>query len=199
MPRNIEFDNDAVMDAAMRAFRLNGFSGVSIKTLESVTGLSSGSLYNSFGGKDDIFVAALTHYNETVVRQRIRDHLEAKSGLEGVRSLFLSVLEEPGEEIHGCLLTNSAVEFGSTNSVAKPGIQQGLDMLEKGFQAGIDEFLVEQNAKPGSPFANRYSISAAKLLALYQGVLVLVRFGRSKEQLRSLINTEIDQLIGKSI
>ena len=196
MPRNIEFDHNTVMLSAMREFRQHGYAGTSIKSLENVTGLSSGSLYNSFGGKDAIFVCALNHYNNVVVRQRVKEHLESKQPQEGIRSLFLSLLDYPDDQPYGCLLTNSAVEFGAENSTAKPGIEEGFEILEKGFQSALDRLLYEQNVEAGSQAAQRYTHSATKLLAFYQGILVLVRFGRPKEKIRTLINDEINQLTG---
>lgn len=194
MSRNIEFDNNTVMLSAMREFRQHGYAGTSIKSLERVTGLSSGSLYNSFGGKDAIFTSALNHYNNVVVRQRVREHLEANPPAKGIRSLFLSLLDYSEPQPHGCLLTNSAIEFGAQNSVAKPGIEEGFEILEKGFQASIDRLMVEQNILAGSQAARQHIHSASKLLAFYQGILVLVRFGRPKKQMRAHIDIEINQL-----
>ena len=59
MPRTIEFDHDQALRSAMREFRKNGFAATSIKSLEHATGLSSGSLYNSYGDKNAIFAKAL--------------------------------------------------------------------------------------------------------------------------------------------
>jgi hypothetical protein len=43
MARLLEFDETEALTAAMHAFRRLGYSGVSIKTLEAETRLSSGS------------------------------------------------------------------------------------------------------------------------------------------------------------
>jgi len=67
MARELEFDKNEALTAAMNAFRRLGYGGVSIKTLEAETGLSSGSIYNSFGGKDAMFDRVLRHYNKNVV------------------------------------------------------------------------------------------------------------------------------------
>ncbi len=196
MPRNAEFDNNMVLLSAMREFRQHGYAGTTIKSLEHATGLSSGSLYNSFGGKDAIFSSVLNHYNNVVVRQRVKEHLESNPPEEGILSLFLSLLDYSDDQPHGCLLTNSAVEFGPINSGSQPGIKEGFEILEKGFQTAIDRLLRGQNILAGSQAARLHTHSAAKLLAFYQGILVLVRFGRPKEQLCTLINDEINQLTG---
>jgi len=194
--RNCEFDSDEVLSAAMREFRQHGYAGTSIKSLERATGLSSGSLYNSFGSKEEVFTRVLHHYNEVVVRKRIAEHLEAKRPAEGIRSLFLSLLDGPDAGSHGCLLTNSAVEFGAGESFFKSDVQDGLETLEKAFRAAIDQLLTTQGAAPNSVLAQAHASTPLKLLALYQGILVLLRSGRPNEQLRDLIDQEVSQLTG---
>lgn len=169
----------------MEAFRRDGYAGTSIKSLERDTGLSSGSLYNSFGDKDAIFRKALVHYNRVVVAERMEDHLDQRSPIEGLRSLFLSLLDEPGGGSSGCLLTNSAVEFGVRESPAKRDVQGGFQIEEGAFMAALGRLPdVSANAPA----------RAIKLLALYQGILVLIRSGYSKAKLQDMINDEFDTL-----
>jgi|CXWL01.1.fsa_nt_gi AcrR family transcriptional regulator len=188
MPRSIEFEIKPALDAAVEAFRHQGFGGTSIKALERATGLSSGSLYNSFGDKDAIFAKSLSHYNEVVVEARIAEHLTGKPPAKGLRNFFLSLLEEPGGGSSGCLLTNSAIEFGPGESVAKNGVRTGFKLQEEAFFAAINQI---------DPQAIDASQKALKLLALYQGVLVLIRFGHPKPELHTMIINEIKTLTGK--
>lgn len=172
----------------MEVFRRHGYAGTSIKSLERGTGLSSGSIYNSFGDKDAIFRKALAHYNNVVVAERMREHLKRRSSVEGLRSLFLSLLDEPDGGSSGCLLTNSAVEFGLRKSSAKGHIQSGFQIEENAFLAAFECLTgVSVNAPA----------QALKLLALYQGVLVLVRSGYSKARLREMINDEFNTFGGE--
>lgn len=189
MPRPIEFELKPVLTAAMSEFRQHGFAGTSIKALERATGLSSGSLYNSFGDKDAVFVQALRHYNEVVVAGRIADHLTGKPPLAGLRGYFLSLLTEPDGGSSGCLLTNSAIEFGLGDLIIKAEISAGLQMQEQAFLSAIAALM---------PEATDAAARALKLLALYQGVLVLIRFGHPKPQLRAMINTELNMMTGES-
>ena len=188
MPRPIEFEVKPVLTAAMSEFRQHGFAGTSIKALERATGLSSGSLYNSFGDKDAVFVQALRHYNEVVVARRIADHLTGKPSLAGLRGYFLSLLDEPDGGSSGCLLTNSAIEFGLGNPIIKAELSAGFQMQEQAFLTALTALLPE--ATDAAP-------RALKLLALYQGVLVLIRFGHPKPQLRAMINTELNTMTGE--
>lgn len=188
MARAQEFDESEVLTAAMHAFRKFGYAGVSIKTLEAETGLSSGSIYNSFGGKEDVYRRVLAHYNETVVAKRIRVHLGKSDPLEGLISLFDTLLTEPGNGAFGCLLTNSAVEFSGRDSLAGALVSTGFDMFLTAFRETLMRL-------PGMD-AETADLSALRLLTYYQGLLVLIRHGKDKSALRSTLESEIRSITG---
>ena len=188
MARPLEFDETKALNAAMHAFRRLGYGGGSIKTLESVTGLSSGSIYNSFGGKDAVFQRVLEHYNATVVTNRIRDHLGDAAPNTGLVSLFQSLLEEPDGAAFGCLLTNSSIEFAGRDNIASTAIQQGFEQFLTAFKT-----ILLRDPKVNANEAERMSL---RLLIFYQGLLVLIRHGYDKPALRSTIKTEINAITG---
>ena len=66
MVRSRSYDEHEVLAGAMQAFRRNGYAGVSIPDLEVATGLSAGSIYNSFGDKRGMFLAAFERYLRAV-------------------------------------------------------------------------------------------------------------------------------------
>ncbi len=173
----------------MQAFRRKGYFAASIKDLEEATGLKGGSIYNSYGDKSGLFQAAIAHYNRVVLSRRIASHAPGAAGLDGLHSLFVSLLHEPNGETFGCLITNSAIEFGGGNNVPA-GVGEGLRVLSKTFadrlQAARRAGLLRNNVELGP--------EALKLVALYQGVLVLVRAGWDKKTLETLINDEFKQL-----
>ena len=73
MVRSRSYDESEVLAGAMRAFRREGYSGSSIAELEAATGLSSGSIYNSFGDKRGLFLAVFEHYLQAVLARRIAE------------------------------------------------------------------------------------------------------------------------------
>src|SRR5690349_6021845 len=129
MGRPRAFDMDAALRTAMGAFRARGFEATSLKDLESLTGLGPGSLYHAFGSKEALFLAALDHYNERVVKGRIATYLKGSSPRKELRALFLSTLEEPGGTAFGCLLTNTAVEFGGRGEAVAAKLEEGFALL----------------------------------------------------------------------
>ena len=59
MPRPRSFDEADVVARAREAFAETGFAGTSLDTLLEATGLARQSLYNTFGGKKELFMRAL--------------------------------------------------------------------------------------------------------------------------------------------
>lgn len=60
MGRTRSFDEATVVASAAEQFRSNGYEGTSLDDLLRVTGLHRGSLYQAFGSKRGLFLAALT-------------------------------------------------------------------------------------------------------------------------------------------
>ena len=189
MPRQLEFDENAALTGAMHAFRQHGYRNVSIKILEKQTGLASGSIYNSYGGKQGIFDRAFGHYIETVVKKRIAAHLSHEVPGTGLLDLFLTLLEEPGGQSHGCLLTNCAIEQAGEDSIADKYVSEGFRLLEEGFVKSL-------SAVPGFP-VDQITITAIRLLVFYQGLLVLIRHGHDKAALKKTIIAEIKSIVGE--
>lgn len=196
MPRAKSYDEDAVLTAAMQAFRVHGYGALSIKQLEDCTGLKAGSIYNSFTDKAGLFEAALAHYTRKVVQGRIDTYLVPAQGLKGLRAMFMSLLREPDGGRHGCLLTNTAIEFGgdSRGREHAPGrrlLQSGLDLLRHAFE-GV---LRQAQATGELALDTDPATLALKLLALYQGILVLVRSGVAEDRgIKRLIDAEFHPL-----
>ena len=72
MARPREFDEGAVLDAAVLCFWNRGYEATSVKDLVEKTGITAASLYNAFGDKRAIYEKALDHYVQGSVADRIR-------------------------------------------------------------------------------------------------------------------------------
>lgn len=185
MARPRSFDVDTVLSAAMHRFRQQGYERVSIKDLEQTTGLTSGSLYNSYGSKEGIFRAALDHYVETVVKGRMAAFAGSDATLEDLEQLFLSIWEMPQADGFGCLVTNSAVEFGpNAPAFAADKVAAGLDIAAEGIRSVLHRTL-------GPEAGER---EAAHLALVYHGILVLSRSGTLSAGHRDAIRAEFQRL-----
>ena len=72
MARPREFDETAALAAAMECFWRRGYEATSVRDLTTSMGLSAPSLYNAFGGKQELFSRALERYLDYTTRDRLR-------------------------------------------------------------------------------------------------------------------------------
>jgi AcrR family transcriptional regulator len=78
--------------AAERRFLRNGFHATSLAEIAAEAGVTTGAVYASFAGKDDLFLAA---YEEMVAsRSRAIDEAVAAGGSARAASQWLSVVDE---------------------------------------------------------------------------------------------------------
>jgi TetR/AcrR family transcriptional repressor of nem operon len=107
-----QFDQDTVIERAMMVFWRRGFGGTSIQDLETATRLRRGSLYNAFGDKQGLFVAALKRYESTVGQERIKQLSDPDPyrAIEGFLDTLVAQMSEPSRP-RGCLHTNTSLEF----------------------------------------------------------------------------------------
>ncbi|MFK8908392.1 TetR/AcrR family transcriptional regulator [Streptomyces sp. YS-3] len=182
MGRKQLWDQADVLASAMRLFRRRGYLGASLRDIEEATGLHPGSLYRVFESKDGLFCAALDAYNDQVVQGRVRAHLlEPTNPLAGIRSFFTSAFETGPDPDPGCLLTNTAVE-SFTVPQAADAVRRGLETIESGFADALTRARTLGLLSADLDI----EVSAARLLALYQGLLVLVRAGTPRTKLHAI-------------
>ena len=111
MVRPLEFDKDIVLSSALKCFWQQGYAATSMRDLEKVTRLSTGSIYNSFGSKEKLFEQSFDFYVDKVIGRRIHKYLEHKNARTGILAFFEDSLTSPTEiRILGCLLVNTTVE-----------------------------------------------------------------------------------------
>lgn len=181
-----------MLAAAMGMFRRKGFAQTTVRDLKDATGLHPGSLYHVYGSKDGLFAAALRAYNARVVEERIAAHLNRDDDpLRGVRSFFTSTFEKRAWPDPGCLVTNTAIEGFGLDPAARDGVRAGLELIERGLERALRRAKLAGQLPASAPI----TALAARLLALYQGLLVLVRSGAPKSKLRAITDDAMQSLV----
>ena len=180
MGRPREFDEAQVLTSAMHAFRHGGYARLTIGDLEKATGLRASSLYNAYGDKAGLFTRTLRHYVDTFVAPRLGEHAGPGARLEDLEQLYLSILEPPYDDGGGCLVTNSAAEFGA-GSIAAPAVKAAIDLVEQHVGEVLQRELGSTAEAPG-------------LVLLYQGLLVLSRAGLNDDRHREAVRDQFARL-----
>ncbi|MGD0641121.1 MAG: TetR family transcriptional regulator [Roseiarcus sp.] len=112
MARPREFDEAAVLDAAVQCFWARGYEATSVRDLAEQMDIAGASLYNAFGDKRALFLRALRSYVEQGVLDRIA-RLEGRlPPRQAIAAFFDEIVERSlsDKQRKGCLLVNSALE-----------------------------------------------------------------------------------------
>ncbi len=109
-----EFDEEQVLDAAMKAFWANGYESTSLADLVSVTGLHKGSLYQAFGDKHSLFIQTLNRYLHNVRACKNQILKNADSQLGGIRDILhglIDMSEIDSDCPQGCMAVKTLIEM----------------------------------------------------------------------------------------
>ena len=100
----------------MQLFYKHGYNGTSSRLLQQATGLTAPSLYNTFGSKRGLFLAALQRYIEFTLNFLFVDLAAGKGGIDDLDHMLdqLWIAMEAPERPLGCLVLNTRGEFGTS-------------------------------------------------------------------------------------
>src|SRR5919112_417048 len=113
MARHKEFDRDEALQRAMEVFWSRGYEAASVGELVKHMGINRQSLYDTFGDKHTLYLAALDRYRE-VEGRKLFEVLERPGPVKrALRQLFDSVVEHSlGEgDRRGCFMGNATSEL----------------------------------------------------------------------------------------
>ncbi|MEM1378737.1 MAG: TetR/AcrR family transcriptional regulator [Pseudomonadota bacterium] len=139
MARPRTFDEADVVDAAMIAFWKMGYSETPIGALEEATGVKRISLYNAFGDKEGLFLAALDHYHTAA--KEIYEGKIAKGGLRDIQELLTAMsssVDENAPAHSGCLMVNTILDVRRASEPVRLKIADYREMLRLSFTSALE-------------------------------------------------------------
>lgn len=173
MPRPKAYDEEKVLDAAMLCFWHKGYCATSMKDLQGCTGLTAGSLYNSFGSKDSLFLQVLDHYIEKIVAGRVERFLSSGDAIDGIERYFYDSFQaRVDKDCIGCLLVNTSTELGPHDEAVRAKLAVGSRVSAE----GIKKALIRAQAAGQLPINLDPKIQAAHLGFLMSGMLVTSKY-----------------------
>lgn len=112
MARPREFDEAAVLDAAIDRFWRYGYEATSVRDLADDMNIAGASLYNAFGDKRTLYVHALNRYLDQTFRERIRRFEPNLPPRDAIVAFFQEIIKRTvtDKKRRGCMLVNSAIE-----------------------------------------------------------------------------------------
>ena len=139
MARPKEFNPDVALDKAMDLFWRRGYEATSLQDLVEGLGVNRQSLYDTFGDKHDLFLAAIDQYYRKNVSKLLGVLRQPGSGVEAIRGVFRMVIGNgcTTNGWRGCLVTNSTVELVPHDKKVGAKIGRIHEEIEQGFYQAL--------------------------------------------------------------
>ncbi len=157
-----QYDEAAVVQAAIPVFIANGFEATTLADLEEATGVDRSTLYNSLGGKKGLFERAASAYLDSAERGLFGPLLaDAGDPLDSLAALFERLRSGVGarDDSDGCLIVNDMVGGALPEASARYR-----EMLETGLRAALQR-AAASGAMPSERVEARLSLLEAAVLA----------------------------------
>ncbi len=122
MPRETAFDETTILERARDLFWEKGYTATSIQDLEQALGIRRSSIYNTFGGKRQLYDRTLVQYQEENLG-RLREMLQATPDL---RQALVQLFTQAATVVHpecltsarGCYIVNATTEMANSCAAA---------------------------------------------------------------------------------
>ncbi|MFE0178411.1 TetR/AcrR family transcriptional regulator [Streptomyces sp. NPDC059002] len=194
MARPREFNEDRVVTAAMETFWRHGYEGTSTRDLCDSTGLGPSSLYNTFGGKRQLYLRALRHYHDTRTGEQIAILRGPGPVKERLRAMMLLAVDGDGAGEgpagSGCFAINAAVEIAGLDPEVRAAVRRTFDRVEDELCA-----VVEEGRRAGEIRATGDARTVARRVqSTYYGLRVLARVRDDEDVLHATVDGALADL-----
>ncbi len=185
-PRKGERTRRRIVREAAGLFNTRGFAGTSVADVSAATGLEKGGVYNHFGSKDDLALAAFD-YAAAVLHERLETAFRAHAdGADRLRAMFdvYRVLSEQPFLKGGCPILNTAVEADDTHPAllrrARAAMNGWLRLVVEALEAGrlAGQFRADLDA----------AAVANTIVAALEGGILLAKLYREPQRMRTVID-----------
>jgi AcrR family transcriptional regulator len=185
MARTKVFDPAKALEAAMDVFWNKGYEATSLDDLLSAMKIGRQSMYDTFGDKKQLYLAALGHYADTG-KDALRQRLAAgPSALEAIGAFLQDVARsDAGQRERGCLAVNAVAEFGK----ADPDIYAFTERTQQVTERIFAEVLAR--ARDAGELAQGIDLAAAShfIHTAIRGMRISAKAGASATQLSATAN-----------
>ncbi len=145
------FNRNDIVDKSIQLFWQNGFSGSSMQQVVEATGLKPGSIYHSFGNKEELFREALERYTQKSFA-RIRKMLDSAPSVgDGICTHLEAIVQQSTSENYcSCFLVKTRLELAAEGNELHKFASAKLDEIEALFETYLekefDETVSQQRA-----------------------------------------------------
>ncbi|MFE6286649.1 TetR/AcrR family transcriptional regulator [Streptomyces sp. NPDC057877] len=198
MPDIKHFDPEATLETVVRLFWRQGVAATGVQDIVQATGVNRSSLYATFGGKQELYRAALDRYITSRSRPALARLAEGDRGVPAIREFFTGLVEIrcTGEYARwGCMVSNAhaGAEKGD------PEVRALLDRQHERLRDALRQALLTAR-RQGQLTEGADPESGAEVLALLAyGINLRSRAGAGARRLRATAMAAIDAVAGPTV
>ncbi len=194
MPRKKQFDRTIVLEKAMELFWNKGFHATSIQDLVDHCGINRASMYDTFGGKEQLFKEAFQLYRdqEGEYFKATDQQLAKKSVRQFLEGYFYEALKEiqKDHQNKGCMVVNTTTELCNQNKEILQLVKTNLIEVVQLFS-----HIIAIGQKRQEIGADHNPVDLAyHLFTFYNGFKVIAKIEQDPRVLKTLIDQELDYI-----
>ncbi|MCX4426458.1 TetR/AcrR family transcriptional regulator [Streptomyces mirabilis] len=197
MPDIKHFDPDQTLETVVRLFWRQGVATTGVQDIVNATGLNRSSLYATFGGKQELYLAALERYVEERSGPTLGLLAQDDRGLPAVTAFFNRLIETrcTGEYAQwGCMVSNAHAGIENTD----PKVRAVLDRQHERLREALHAALLTARRRRQIAAGAGLDAAAEVLALLAHGVNLRSRAGADAQQLQRTAAAAIDAVTGSS-
>ncbi len=182
------FDVDEALERAMLAFWEHGYEGASLATLTDAMGISTTSMYATFGNKEELFRKAMARYVEGPSAYLARA-LEEPTALGVATAILAGTVRTTTRPTspHGCLGVQGALATSDSGREVRELLvawrNNGYSSIQERFQRAVDDGDLPSGTNP-APLA-RY------VHTLASGIAVQAASGVGRDELQDMVDAAL--------
>ncbi|WP_118975599.1 TetR/AcrR family transcriptional regulator [Taibaiella koreensis] len=173
-------------------FNKKGYAGTSLQDITTATGLTKGSIYGNFGGKDEVALAVFD-YNISKVKGILRSEVAKHHTIKGKLMAYVDVYTHFPKFAFpdgGCPMLNTAVEADDTHPQLKQKARDAILRWKKSIETLIEKGMKNgEIVKPVDP-----EQMALTIMATIEGMIMIAGL-TGKPQYRKTIMLSVSKMI----
>ncbi len=191
MGRPFEFDREETLSKAMDLFWEKGYKATSIQDLVDRMGIKRGSIYNTFGDKHSLFIAAVEYYADEVTSKTIGVLESPGSPLENIKQFFEAIVNAPSDKkTRGCLISNTVVELAPHDEKVAETVSHILERIQTAFLDCLNR-AVEMDELPKGTDTQ---VLSQFLATSTHGIIVTGKSSSDNKQMKDVVNVILSTL-----
>ncbi|WP_149096047.1 TetR/AcrR family transcriptional regulator [Paenibacillus terrae] len=190
MARYKEFEENAVLDKAMKLFWEQGYEKTSMTDLVEHMGIHRRSLYDTFGDKHTLFLKAMDRFRTKVNSELAGIVKGSETAVEALQLIISYMIYGNEDSPSGCLMVNSAVELAMRDVDVDSKATESFTLTEQLFKDII--LWGQENGELNLDYDA--SVLAEHLNVVGIGLRAMARTSIPKENLQRTANISIKLL-----